>query len=255
MIGLILGTSEGKIILEKLNKFTEDIFVSTATTYGGELLKNYKYRIMNNAPLDNEGFKKAINDYNIKLFVDASHPYALEVTKNIIKVCDECKIKYVRYERPSVLENFEKNDKILEVEDYNELGKVLGNIKGNILNTTGSRNIKKILELNLKNRIIHRVLPSVKVIKECIDFGIDPGDIIAIKGPISYELNKSFIDEFDTKAVLLKDSGEAGGTVEKIHAAIDSKIYAIVIKRKKMQINNVFTDIEKMVEFIKTNWD
>ena len=46
MIGLILGTVEGKKILSLLNKFTEDIFVSTATEYGGELLKNYKYKIL-----------------------------------------------------------------------------------------------------------------------------------------------------------------------------------------------------------------
>ena len=39
MIGLILGTSEGKKLLSLINKYTEDIFVSTATEYGGELLK------------------------------------------------------------------------------------------------------------------------------------------------------------------------------------------------------------------------
>jgi precorrin-6A/cobalt-precorrin-6A reductase len=47
MIGLILGTSEGKRILSLLNKYTEDIFITTATAYGGELLKDYKYKILN----------------------------------------------------------------------------------------------------------------------------------------------------------------------------------------------------------------
>ncbi len=42
MIALILGTSEGREILSLLNKFTDNILISTATAYGGEILKNYK---------------------------------------------------------------------------------------------------------------------------------------------------------------------------------------------------------------------
>lgn len=40
MIGLILGTSEGKEILDLLNKFTDDILISTATQYNGEIGKS-----------------------------------------------------------------------------------------------------------------------------------------------------------------------------------------------------------------------
>ena len=42
MIGFILGTSEGKKILSLINKYTDEIAVSTATSYGGQLLKEYK---------------------------------------------------------------------------------------------------------------------------------------------------------------------------------------------------------------------
>ncbi|WP_392486726.1 cobalt-precorrin-6A reductase [Haloimpatiens sp. FM7315] len=251
MIGLILGTSEGKKIVSLLNKYTEDLFISTATAYGGELLENYKYKILNTSPLDLNAMVEVINENKIKVFVDASHPYAVEVTKNAMKACKVCGIEYLRYERPSAIEKYRSYEKLIEVEDYEDIYAHLKNVKGNILNTTGSRNLAKILDLGLDNRIIQRVLPSTKVIKECYDLGISLQDIVAIKGPISYDLNLSFLKEYKAVAILMKDSGVEGGTEEKIKAAMELSIYAIVIKRKTIDYKNVFYNVEDLVSYIK----
>lgn len=251
MIGLILGTSEGRSILSSLNNFTEDIFISTATEYGGELLKDYKYAYLNTKPLDIKGLITTLKEKDIKILVDVSHPYAVEVTKNAMKACETLNIEYIRYERPSCVEKFKNEKKVIEVEDYKELGLKLENIKGTILNTTGSRNLDKILDLKLKNRIVHRVLPSLKVIEECFKQGVDLGDIVAMKGPVSYDLNCAFIKEYAAKAVLLKDSGIQGGTEEKLKACLDCGIYAFVIGRKKMKYKNVFNNVEKLIDYLK----
>ena len=105
------------------------------------------------------------------------------------------------------------------MEDYNSLYPYLAKIDGTILNTTGSRNIDKLLSFKLTNRIIHRVLPSVKVLEEVLQQGIRVDDIVAMKGPVGYELNKGFIKEYNAKAILMKDSGVQGGTQDKIRAA------------------------------------
>ena len=44
------------------------------------------------------------------------------------------------------------NKNVIVVEDYDSLQFNLKNIEGNILNTTGSRNIDKIISFNLNNR-------------------------------------------------------------------------------------------------------
>ncbi|MCY6356324.1 cobalt-precorrin-6A reductase [Clostridium sp. ZS2-4] len=251
MIGLILGTSEGKRILSLLNKYTEDIFITTATTYGGELLKDYKYKVLNTKPLDYEKLKNALIDNKVTILVDASHPYAEEVTQNAKKACHELSVEYVRYERPSIIEKYKNQEQIIQVESYEELKDKLLNIKGCILNTTGSRNIDKFRNLNLNNRIIHRVLPSAKVMENILSQGIKVEDIIALKGPVSYELNCAFIKEYDAKAIILKDSGKQGGTEEKLLAAVDSGIYAFVLKRKKLEEENVYSDEKNLVEYIK----
>ncbi|GFZ32641.1 cobalt-precorrin-6A reductase [Clostridium zeae] len=249
MITLILGTSEGKKILSLLNEFTEDIAVSTATNYGGELLKNYKYKILNTKPLDTEDLKQFLIDNKSTILVDASHPYAQVVTENAMKVCKELKVEYIRYERPSVAESYKED--IICVESYEELHKNLVGVKGTILNTTGSNNIGKFMDMNLDNRIVHRVLPSTKVMEKCFELGVKTEDVIAIKGPISYQLNLAFIDEYNAKAIVLKDSGVEGGTEEKIKAAIDRELKIFVLERANSLYTNSFCEVEELVEYIK----
>lgn len=231
MIALILGTTEGKKILSLLNRFTDDIFVSTATNYGGELLSDFKFKVLNTKPLDENGFEREIIKHSINVMIDASHPYAVEVTKNLMEACSKLKIEYIRYERPSALAEFSNTESIKKVRKYEELGQALQGFEGCILNTTGSRNIEKIMNLKLKNRIVHRVLPTVDSVQACISNGVKIDDIIAIKGPVSFELNKTFIKEYDAKGMILKDSGIEGGTVEKMKACMELGIMAFVIER------------------------
>lgn len=254
MIALILGTKEGRDILSLLNKFTEDLFISTATKYGGEILKDYNFKIMNDKPLNKDEMINVLKKNKIKALIDASHPYALEVTKTCMEVSKELDIEYIRYERPSVLKEFKGEDKVITLESYEDLKDAISKIKGNILNTSGSRNIEKILNLNLENRIIHRILPSVKVLQKCLNLKIKVEDIIAIKGPITKELNDAFIKDYDGKALILKDSGKEGGTKEKILACLENNIYALVIKRKKVYYENQFNDVENLVSYIKSNY-
>jgi len=251
MIALFLGTSEGKKILSLLNSFTEDIFISTATNYGGELLMNYKYKMLNTKPLDKLGLAEVFKENKIKVVVDASHPYATEITKNLMDLCTEYRLDYIRYERPSVIDKFKQHKEIIQVEGYEQLFHKIKNIKGTILNTTGSRNIKKLMELGIKNRIVHRVLPSIDVMDKYFSLGLKVEDIIAIKGPIGYELNCSFIKEYEAKAIILKDSGLQGGTEEKLRAAIDLGITAFVIVRNNINYENPFYNEDEVVNYIK----
>jgi precorrin-6A/cobalt-precorrin-6A reductase len=249
VIGLILGTSEGRNILSLLNKYTDDIFVSTASAYGGELLKDYRYKIINTRPLSVQEMVSTFKENSIKILVDATHPYAVEATKNIMEACSSISISYVRYERPPVLSSF-KSEKIIEIENYEELYEKLKNIKGTILNTTGSNNIENIKNLRLPNRVVHRVLPTVESITKCLSLGIKVEDIVAIKGPVSYELNCSFIREYDTEAIILKDSGVQGGTEEKLRACMDLGIYAFVLKRKTILYDKIFYNENEIVDYI-----
>lgn len=250
MIGLALGTSEGKEILSRLNEFTEEIVVSTATEYGQQLYKDYKVKYINSKPLDENGFKEFIRKYNIKIFVDASHPYAQIVSKTLIKVCKDMHIDYIRYERLSYFLEEDTYENIITIEDYSELEETLKSIEGNVLNTTGSNNVEIIKKLNIKNRIIHRVLPSPSVIQKLIGFGVGIEDIIAIKGPFGSHINNGIIKEYTIKALITKDSGKEGGMEEKIIAARENNIKVIIIKKPNINYQCEVNSVEKLINLL-----
>ena len=252
MIGFILGTSEGRKILSLINKYTHDIAVSTATTYGGELLKEFNIKVLNTKPLNKEEMLNWIRVNKIDVLVDASHPYAQEVTKTALECANDLEIQYVRYERQGALENVNGED-IIRVKSYDEAIEIVKEIEGNVLNTTGGNNVSKFLNLDFKYRIIHRILPSPKVLTKIVEAGISIKDIIALQGPISYELEKAFINQYDVKGILTKDSGTQGGVLEKLKAVRECNIKLIVIENPKVTYDLEFNDEEKLIEFLIRN--
>lgn len=254
MIGFVLGTSEGNEILERVNKITDNVVISTATNYGGELLRKHKFKHLNTKPLDEEGFKKLIKDFDIKVFVDGSHPYAKEVSKTLIKACYDLNIEYIRYERKSYLDDI-RNEKIIRINNYEDLLEVLKDIEGNVLNTTGSNNAGFISSLNIKNRIIHRVLPLPNILQKLIDSGIKVEDIVAIKGPFGKEINNGIIKEYKIKSIITKDSGLEGGIKEKIESALENDINLIVISRPEIKYDNFYQNIDELIEAISKKID
>lgn len=249
MIGFILGTSEGRKILSLINKYTHDVAVTTATTYGGQLLKAFNIKSLNTKPLNKEEMLNWIRINKIDILVDASHPYAQEVTKTALECASDLKIQYVRYERQGALENINGED-IIRVKTYDEAIEIIKKIEGNVLNTTGGNNVSKFLNLDFKYKVIHRILPSPKVLTKIVEAGINIKDIIALQGPISYELEKAFISQYDVKAILTKDSGIEGGVLEKLKAARECTIKLIVIENPKFTYDLVFYDEESLVEFL-----
>lgn len=254
MIGFVLGTGEGREILSHINKYTDEIVVSTATEYGYEIYKDFKAKHFNYKPLNEEEFKELINKFGITVFVDASHPYASEVSKTLIKVCNDLNVEYIRYERKSYFNNLKDNKNVIFIDKYEYLEEVFKNIDGNILNTTGSNNALKIEGLKSEsNRIIHRILPSPKVISRLLDNGISMENIIAIKGPFGFEINNGIIKEYKIKALITKDSGEEGGMKEKVDSALLNKVKIIVLKRPEINYGRKFNNIREMLNFIILN--
>ena len=254
MIGFVLGTGEGRAILSHVNKYTDEIVVSTATEYGYEIYKEFKAKHFNYRPLNEDEFKDLITKFGIDTFVDASHPYACEVSKTLIKVCNDLNIEYIRYERKSYFNDLKDNENIIFIDKYEYLEELFKNIDGNILNTTGSNNALKIEGWKSeKNRIIHRILPSPKVISRLLDNGISMENIIAIKGPFGFEINNGIIKEYKIKALITKDSGEEGGMKEKIDSALINNVKIIVIKRLEVNYGRKFNNIEEMINFIFLN--
>ncbi len=258
MIWIIGGTKDSREIFEKLMEETDrNILVSTATEYGGKLLEEYirknedgkrKLKVISEK-LNEEQMKKLIQKESINLIVDASHPYAVNVSSSVIKVTDKMNVKYIRFERAMLDYGSENVKKFDSVSDVTKFVRKMEN--KNILSTLGSNNLEEIKPMGEKNNLYIRILPTVDSVKKAEDLGYLPSKIIAIQGPVSKILNKAMLESYKIDYLITKESGATGGEIEKIEACREYGTTVLVVKRPYVNYGKVYNEINELVEEVK----
>lgn len=103
---LILGgTSEGR----ELSRFAHEIglsaTVSVVSGYGGDLLEETRYVKVHQGALDREEMERFFERMRPELVLDATHPYARQVTEQAKELCGIMNIPYSRVLRDSQNQN------------------------------------------------------------------------------------------------------------------------------------------------------
>ncbi|MCD8337111.1 MAG: precorrin-6y C5,15-methyltransferase (decarboxylating) subunit CbiE [Lachnospiraceae bacterium] len=93
------GTAEGRQVSDYLCEKHVAHTVSVATEYGEEVLRPQPERHIHQGRLDMEQMRDFLRDGQYALVVDATHPYAVEVSKNIQEACRRENVQYLRYLR------------------------------------------------------------------------------------------------------------------------------------------------------------
>ena len=151
--------------------------------------------------------------------IDATHPYAVEVTENLKYAALQNGFEYIRIIRE---ESSPAAGNVNRYADTAECAGSIDKLEGNILLTTGSKELGEYcshISEETKTRTYVRVLPSAESLKICEENGIEPRHIIAMHGPFSEEMNEALIRQYDIKHLITKDSGTNGGFAEKLGAA------------------------------------
>ena len=233
---IFAGTSDARAYVLTLANSGEKLIVCTATAYGASLYPPHKniLRVYGH-PMEAEEMETIVRENAIEVIVDATHPYAVNVSANIRKVSDKTGIPIEVFQRQSDL-----SENILEqvtmVESYEEASNALLHTKGSILLTIGSNHIETFTSIALLERLIVRVLPTSNAIEKCIGLGLQPKQIIAMQGPFSVEMNSVIYRDYDIQQMVTKDSGKPGGVIEKIQPALDAGIQVFLIERPAHQM-------------------
>ncbi len=94
---LFAGTTEGRIVAKALIDEGAQLTVCTATDYGAQLIPE-GCRVISGR-LDADEMYELMAGEGFDKVVDATHPYALEVTENIRNACERLGLLYERIER------------------------------------------------------------------------------------------------------------------------------------------------------------
>ena len=213
MILVFGGTTEGRKAVEVLEEAGTNYYYSTKT---GEQDITLHHGTRLDGALDAEAMSGFCREHDIRLIVDAAHPFASQLHQTIAKVSETLKLPAIRYERiyPP------RNPEITWIDDYTQIPHDISSL----LATTGVQSIAKLKPLETEGikvyyRILNRESSKALALKqgatdEQICYYEDPKEI-----PVKAE------------AILLKESGVTGGFIEKVEAAKALGMRIIALKR------------------------
>ena len=234
---LYAGTTEGRVLATMLSAAGVDTLLCVATEYGRVVLSEMPHIEVRTGRQDEAQMYAEITDCGCELVVDATHPFATAVTENIRRAAKKAGREYIRVARDTKAEYI--RDNVLSVSSVEECVKALENTNGNIMLTTGSKELGVFVDSGISSdRLYVRVLPGLESLKICKDLGIEGKQVIAMQGPFSEELNIALMKQYDIKHLVTKESGANGGFPEKLSAAGKLGVNTYVIKNPEMTEDN-----------------
>ena len=226
MILVFGGTTEGRKAAEVLEEAGSPFFYSTKTgerlrvgaSAGMQELSLHNGERIDGA-MDAEAMNAFITEHDIRLIVDAAHPFASQLHQTIASVASERQIPVIRYERiyPP------RDPDITWIDDYSQVPTDIHTL----LATTGVQSISKLKWLEaLGIKVFYRILNRESSLLLAYEQG-------ATDDQLCYFEDSNDI-EVDADAILLKESGLSGGFCEKVAAAKAKGMRIIALKRPEL---------------------
>lgn len=219
------GTTEGRELAEWCAEKLISADVSVTTDYGARLLGSGGYLNVFTGKLDRAEMKTLISAGSYDAVIDATHPYAVEATANILTACKETGTRYYRLLRAK------SEISGTSAGSMDELIGLLDKTGGTILSTLGAKELPELARMRDRKRIWLRVLPADGIEEQCVSYGFDRAHVIIGKGPFSTEENIAHIRQSGADILVTKESGKAGGYPEKAEAAQKCGIGMITLTR------------------------
>ena len=131
---IFAGTSEGRDLCTRLSQAGREAMVCVATEYGKEVLPPMPGITVHTGRMTSEEMADFLQE--TQLVVDATHPYAVEVSKNIRQACEMANCRYIRLLRPKT-----QAEHVVHVASTAEAAEYLAHTEGNVLLTVGSKEL------------------------------------------------------------------------------------------------------------------
>lgn len=220
------GTAEGHSLARRLAQAGLDVTCSVATAYGEAVLEPTPGLTVHVGRMDADQMAAEMAK-GYTCVVDATHPYADRVSENIRRAAETAGLPYYRLLRPR-----EAAEGVLWADSPADAARMLADLPGNVLLTTGSKDLKIFTQVpDYRDRLYVRVLPSLESLSAALDLGYPAAHILCMQGPFPEKLNAALLEAVDAKILVTKDTGKAGGFPEKAAAAQSAGAKLLVIRR------------------------
>lgn len=246
-VWLIGGTQESASIAEKLVANGFPCVVTVTTESAIALYPDSDLITVKVGALSSQAMQELIDKEGIHKIIDASHPYAVEISESAIAISQQFHLPYLRYERPQVIET--EDSHVVTLDRFKTLvnGDYLSQQR--VLLTVGYKALPQFQSWHEQATLFARILPSVLSLEKALAAGFTQKQLIALRPPVSYALEKALCEQWDISLIVSKASGKAGGEDTKKAVAKALNIPLILIRRPEVVYPQKTDKLEDVVNF------
>lgn len=249
-IWLIGGTRDSVDIAGLLLDNNYQIVVTVATEGGKNLYASHPYLLVVVGKIPAQTMGLFIKQHGIGLIIDASHPFAVNVSQGAIATGHGYDIPYLRYERPLVTNH--GRDGTITFSSFESLLNSNFLQGKRILLTVGCQSLYLFKDYHHTIDLYARVLPYADSLTQAYQAGFKGDRLIALRPPISLDLEKALWQQWHIEAVVTKAGGKAGGEDIKQKVAQKLQIPLILIQRPPIEYPHKVNNLADIIPWLTT---
>jgi cobalt-factor III methyltransferase len=244
------GTGDGNALAAELSRRGHRLIVSTASDYGAELAAGALPGVEIRSGRQGVAARRSqLQQSGAVAIVDATHPFATEISSQLTELSAELNIPYFRYERPAaVLPSFAQ-----QASDMPAAARMAIELGRRIFLATGIKDLGTFVTQPIAEHRewFLRITPDTGSLELALQAGILRSHICAMQGPFSSDFNLALWSAWQVDCVVTKESGEAGGFHSKAAAAEKLGIPFIVVRRPQRSDAMAVSDFNTLADLLK----
>ncbi|MGJ3250315.1 MAG: cobalt-precorrin-6A reductase [Elainellaceae cyanobacterium] len=250
-IWLIGGTQESARLARAIAQTDWACIITVTTEAAKRLYPNVPNVAVWVGLLDETCIREFVTQHRIGIILDASHPFAVDISKLAIACATTQGIPYLRYERPEVAKSGSLTSQQHPFKQFDNLFESNVLIGHRVLLTIGYRPLPQFRDWHSKATLFTRILPSKTALSVALDSGFTPDRIIAIRPPLSTDLERALWHQWRITLVVTKASGKAGGEPIKQQIADELGITLVTIARPSVHYPRHTQCLDEAIAFCR----
>lgn len=187
------------------------------------------------------GLAAYLRDREINFLIDATHPYAAQISFNAAEAAKECNLPFLMLVRPPWQK--QEGDRWIEVESNEAAAKVLSKQAKRVFLTIGRQELAAYADLNDIWFLMRTIDPPTSGAL------VPNGKLLLDRGPFTLENERKLLIEYQIDAIASKNSG-GDATYAKIVAARELGIPVVMVQRKPQPAVEQVVDVESAIEWL-----
>ncbi|WP_049754295.1 precorrin-6A reductase [Chlorobium limicola] len=230
MIILFGGTTEGRLAAGLLDGMSRRYIYATKSASGDFPMSHGEHR---NGALNDRTMVSLLAEREIRLIIDAAHPFAVGLHRTIARVAGTLSLPVIRLER-----DYRIDPELIDtprVRFADSLAAAAGLLEimkpRSVLAATGVQSISVLRPYWTEHRMKVRILPAERSYDLAIQEGFPEEDIIRKAPSCSQAEEEAIYRQHGIDCLLCKESGSSGFLPVKLAAAKACGISAVIVRR------------------------